>query len=286
MDRQETLRRLQETELEILLVIDEFCRENGITWFMQSGTALGAVRHQGFIPWDDDIDIGLMRPDYDRFLELAEKGLPKGYSLHTARNTPGFAALFAKVFKDGTRFENQESREAGCPQGIFVDVFPFDLVPKDPAAARRMTSRAASAQRLSYLYHAATINVPHRGALGALERGACRVAHHAVRLLCKGPDALQDRYDRALTCETGELSDRCFMGSWPDMAPVEVSRILPVSYATFEGHRLPVPHDVEHHLETMYGDWRRIPAPEERHTHLPLLVDFGDGAVWTAGDAS
>ena len=281
MNRQEALERLQDTELQILLAIARFCEENGISWFIDGGTCLGAVRHQGFIPWDDDIDIGMLRPDYDRFCELAAKGLPEGFSLHTSRNTPGYAALFAKVYRDGTRFENRETREAGCPQGIFVDVFPYDRLPEDPDVRSRCVRVASTSQRLSYLWHSGAINVPHHGVLGAVESAGCRVAPHLVRAVRRDPSAFQDRFDAALARAEG-LGDTCLTLVWPDMAPVPVEQVAHTQTAVFEGHELPVPSDVEGYLANMYGDWHTLPAESERHTHLPLLLDFGDGDVWEA----
>ena len=76
---QATLRRLQMMELEILEAIDSVCREHGITYFLDSGTVLGARRHGGFIPWDDDIDLGMPREDYERFLEVAPVALGEGF---------------------------------------------------------------------------------------------------------------------------------------------------------------------------------------------------------------
>ena len=79
--RPDVLKALQEAELEILCTIDALCREEGIAYFLDGGTALGAVRHNGFIPWDDDIDIGMLRPEYDRFIERARIALPDAYEL-------------------------------------------------------------------------------------------------------------------------------------------------------------------------------------------------------------
>ena len=280
MDSQATLRRLQQTELEILLVISDFCERNGIAWFLEGGTALGAARHKGFIPWDDDVDIAMMREDYDRFCELARKELPEGYSLHTARDTRGFVALFAKVYKDGTRFENQESREAGLDQGIFVDIFPYDRLPSNADERRREIARASRAQKLSYLYHAKSVNVPHKGVLGILERAACRVTHLVLRATVRDSSAFQDAFESALVTDEGALSNECLSLVWPYMEPISFDSLVPTATAQFEGHELPVPRNLDLFLANAYGDWRKLPDPEDRHTHLPLLIDFGDGCVW------
>lgn len=285
MTQEEALRKLQGIELEIMLSVDELCRENDITWFMDSGTALGAMRHQGFIPWDDDVDVGMLRSDYDRFLEVAARGMSGGCSLHTSRDTRGFAPLFAKVFRDGTRFETTETREAGLDQGIFVDVFPYDRLYADPELRRRQISNASMAQKRSYLYHARSITVPHQGALGAIERAGCLVAHGVERLVVHDPTSYQTRHDESIpNAERGELSDLCLPLAWPATTPFEMSWMVPTTMATFEGHSLPVPGATDAYLTNIYGDWHQIPAPEDRHTHLPLLLDFGDGGIWKAGE--
>lgn len=281
MNDEEALARLKVVELSILEAISELCEENGITWWLDGGTCLGALRHRGFIPWDDDIDIGMLRPDYDRFCELAQEKLPQGFSFHTSRNTAGYSPMFAKVYKDGTRFENQESRESGSAMGIFVDVFPYDLLYEDPKLSARQIRLAYNAQRRSYLFHSKSIVVPHKGILGVIERAGCRVLHVAEKSLARNIGAYQDQFDRAIPNPiAGEVSNRCLTLAWPNMEPVPVDEILPTSLALFEGKQYPVPRLTEKYLTTMYGDWKVIPAPEDRHTHLPLLIDFGNEEVW------
>lgn len=283
MSPEQALKRLQEAELEILLAISEVCEKTQVSWWMDSGTALGAVRHGGFIPWDDDIDIGMLRSDYDRFLEVAPRLLPEGFSLHTARDTKGFAPLFAKVFLDGTRFETQETREAGLRQGIFVDVFPYDFLYEDSSRRKAQISSAVNAQRKSYIYHAKSINVPHGGMLGACESLGCRAMHALERLAIKNPAVLQDEFDANVPVEGGRgVSNLVLSLVWPQMEPLAVDDYLPCANASFEDYELPVPRHIEKYLTAMYGDWRKLPAPEDRHTHLPLLLDFGDGEVWMA----
>lgn len=283
MNTTQALKKLQDAELRILLVISDVCTAADINWWLDSGTTLGAMRHSGFIPWDDDIDIGMLRADYNRFLETAPLLLPKGFSLHTARDTKGFAPMFAKVFLDESRFETQETREAGLEQGIFVDVFPYDFLYEDSARRRAQIRSAVSAQRKSYLYHARTINVPHGGLLGAWERFGCRLVHNFERLAIKDPAVFQDEFDANIPTERGgRASDLVLSLAWPQMEPLTVDDYLPCRTIGFEGFDFPVPRNTEKYLAAMYGDWRQIPAPEDRHTHLPLLLDFGDGEVWRA----
>lgn len=283
MDSATALARVKKNELSILEAISGLCEANSIQWWLDGGTCLGALRHKGFIPWDDDIDIGMLRPDYDRFCELALSELPQGFSLHTARNTSGYAPMFAKVYKDGTRFENKEGRDAGSSMGIFVDVFPYDCLYEDAGMRARQIALASGAQRRSYLYHSGTISVPHRGVVGAVERVGCHVLHAVEKMMTKDPAKYQDQYDRAIPIPSnGAIGSECLTLAWPNMDPVPIDEILPVSFADFEGQLYPVPRLAEKYLTTMYGDWRSIPAPEDRHTHLPLLIDFGDGEVWEA----
>lgn len=107
--------------------------------------------------------------------------------------------------------------------------------------------------------------------------------HVVEQLVSRGACSYQDLFDSCIAdSNTGEVSDYCLTLSWPNMAPVPISEIFPLSSAVFEGSEFPVPCMTDKYLTTMYGDWKKIPSPDNRHTHLPLLLDFGDGEVWTA----
>lgn len=137
------LRKLQLLELRILKEIDRVCRELGITYFLDSGSVLGALRHGGFIPWDDDIDLGMPRADYDRFVAEAPAFLGEEYVVSTPETNPHQAALFGKVWLRGTRFATEETIEAGFDQGIFVDLLPYDALSSDPATAAKQRRDSA-----------------------------------------------------------------------------------------------------------------------------------------------
>ena len=123
------LEQLHKTQLEILHVVDDVCREEDIRYSLYAGTLLGAVRHHGFIPWDDDIDICMARSEYDRFIDLWEEKAPAGYILQNKQNSPGVAFSFTKIRKDHTAFVETEWEIGRYHNGIYLDIFPIDRIP-------------------------------------------------------------------------------------------------------------------------------------------------------------
>lgn len=111
-------------------VFDRYCRENNLRYSLCAGSLLGAVRHKGIIPWDDDVDIMMPRPDYNKLIELASKHFPKGYKIVYAGNTPYYYLPLAKMVDvNTTLIEFKQNKR--CPIGINLDIFPIDTVPND-----------------------------------------------------------------------------------------------------------------------------------------------------------
>lgn len=125
----EDLERLHNAQLEILQEVDRICHQHNIKYTITAGTLLGAIRHQGFIPWDDDLDIGMTREDYEYFLKISPNALNSEFKIMTMYNNKFYGLPFAKVMLKNTRLN-----EANLPKniegyGIFIDVFPFDNAP-------------------------------------------------------------------------------------------------------------------------------------------------------------
>lgn len=125
------MKRAWAAQIEVLEIIDAICRKYDLVYYADWGTLLGAVRHQGFIPWDDDIDIAMKRQDYMRFIEIAQKELPGECSIFSVYTEAEYTEVFARVVNSRTiSFEEEHLKKYhGCPYIVGVDIFPLDRMP-------------------------------------------------------------------------------------------------------------------------------------------------------------
>ena len=126
---------VKKIQIEILDVVAAFCEENKINYWLESGTLIGAVRHKGYIPWDDDIDIGMLREDYDRFADLFNKSNDR-YRFVDIDNTPDYYAAFAKIIDTNTVL--YEPDKNGNKLSVNIDLFVFDNAPDDDKELKKM----------------------------------------------------------------------------------------------------------------------------------------------------
>lgn len=282
MDYQEALSRLQNEELDILVAFSAYCQKHNLTWSLGGGTLLGALRHKGFIPWDDDVDVFLEQKDYNRLIELMETDPMDGYEFVAPGSSENYAAMFAKLCKHGTVFQTAETREAGFSQGIFIDIFSADPLLKDSRAAIRQIKRARFWQIVSYVYHARSVSVPHGGFLGSIETFVVRIAHCTFRAFMSA-QAITANYQEAV-CPCGsveeDFSDTYFFFPSDGDNRFSSKILFPVKYTLFENTMLPIPADAEKVLALTYGKWKQLPPLDKRHTHKPEKLAFSDGAKW------
>lgn len=124
------LRQVQLIQLEMLEEVDRICKKCGIKYNIIAGTLLGAVRHGGYIPWDDDADVALLRPEYEKFRKACKTELDKErFYFQDNRNTKGYRWGYGKLRRKGTVFTRENQEHMPYPQGIFIDIFPLDNVP-------------------------------------------------------------------------------------------------------------------------------------------------------------
>lgn len=263
----EKLRRLQLTQLEILQVIDRFCKEHGLKYSLYAGTLLGAARHQGFIPWDDDLDICMPRADYDRLIALWQTEGPEGYVLQNKENAPAFSQSFTKIRKEHTTFLQREDRAGEYHTGIFVDIFPVDRIPSDAFARARFKWNCMLYQLYTREF------VPERS--NVLIRGVSAVLLGLVPAE-KRPAVRRKLLSRIIRCnDQKELHT----------VMIETLSSLKVQYPAdmlddyvelpFEGQFFMCFADWDEHLKCKFGDYMQLPPESERvWKHHPLIIDF------------
>lgn len=260
---------LQEHIFDIFLEINKVCEKYQISYFIMGGTALGAVRHGGFIPWDDDLDIGMLREDYDRFLAMAPEALREDLFLQTYQSEEKSPFYFAKVRKDNTSFLEYYCRNLKIHEGIYVDIFPYDRIP-DGKWARRRYYRESKILLNLYIAKCVTgTSVRYKGIkylCYMFLRGTLHV------LLAPVPkQVLFGMVDRRMRKHNEEDTAYVGYGGLPKIQVRRVDVEHPARIA-FEGMMVKCPAHVERYLCDNFGDYWKLPPEEERRGHKPYRV--------------
>lgn len=269
----ELLRKVQFTQLEIAKEIKRVCEENGIAYFLSDGTFLGAVRHQGFIPWDDDMDMSMLREDYEKFFRIAPEKLKPEYCVQSWYTDPNYGLPFGKVMKRGTVYLESKKTRRLQENGFYVDIFPVDALPEDPE------EQVAYAKRLMKLYRMKLMKSGYKPWMDCDRvNWVKRIGYLYYQFLALFQDGekLAKAYDA--------LATACPKGKWVSMQWGQ-SRLIPfadslvrelVDYS-FEGETFAGPKDYDHYLRTQYGDYMTPPPEAERgNRHQILEIDFGE----------
>lgn len=253
---QPNLRACQLKQLEILKDIDQACRKMGIKYWLDGGTLLGAVRHGGFIPWDDDIDIAMDVKDLKRFVKEGLAFLPSNLMIQSHETNPQVRAQNVKVRDLNSLYiENVDNFIDDYEKGIYVDIFPFDRHPNAPKTWIKRLSKGITKST-------AILNHSHRYSLRAVAEffwfGGKRMVYtalwHLLTLCCKST-----RYANIPSMNGyGITHDR--------------STVLPLSKIHFEDTDFPAPHDPDQYLKNIYKDYMTIPPVEKRHFHAILII--------------
>ena len=275
----EVLRTAQHLMLKVLKEVHRVCEENGIRYFLSDGTLIGAVRHNGFIPWDDDIDISMLRSDYDRFCKIAPKKLGADYFLQTDETDAGYGLYFAKVMLKHTRWiESYALGTARAVSGIYIDIFPFDKIPENRKkwnALRRKFRLLDSVIKIKTNY--CEINNMHgilhkayyclKKTIGILLPLKFWIAKRTG--LCVKYEALPSSFVFAryqVFARRGE--------SEKDLNAADNFTSLVLH--DFEGEQFYIPEKYDAVLRQYYGEYMTLPPLEKQRNHGIVEYDFGD----------
>lgn len=249
------LRKAQLIMLDMLIEFDAICKKHNLQYWLDSGTLLGAVRHQGFIPWDDDIDLAMPIEDYNRFLEIAKSELSNEIFLQTSQTDKNFKFDYIKLRSNKASIVelHEKDKHINYHQGVFVDIFPM-LTIEDTEENKTLYDCTLKEIRDA---SAISLHTPN-GKDDPVKRAALTAS-------------LRDKHqgwekDNAKIIYGGEMPD---VAAWFD-----INKVLPLTSMEFEGHPFPVPNNPSHYLDAIYSfDYRQLPPENKRIIHAHS-IDF------------
>lgn len=266
MTRQLSLDEMKQIELDLLKEFDRLCKKHGLTYTLAAGTCLGALRHGGFIPWDDDIDVDMPRADYDRLWELYKAGELDTYCTIVSYRDKSSIHHFFKFCDPRTRVV-ERFMDPSLKMSVWIDVLPVENTYEGDPDIDKVYARFRKLARMREL----AVGDPNQGTTVF-----ARVAKMLLQPIAKRLDA----YDIARQLEENARS----INKTPEQVPAGAKRMCmrhlpyyvypeevfyPPASAEFEGLEVSVPHDAERYLDLNYGDWRTIPPESERpKSHL------------------
>lgn len=263
----EELKTVQKHALGALLEFDRICRANSINYALYGGTLLGAVRHQGFIPWDDDIDVVVMRSDYDKLIEICQQQLSPDYFWQSHETEDGWYRLYAKIRVNNTIFRELAHSDYNIHHGVYIDIFPLDTLPDSPTLRKKQYRQYKIwSAGVSCKY----INIQNKEGRNKLLARAAKMAFFPFSLpfVYKKADKTAKHYNGS--------DGSCVM---PFMSAYGTREIFPKSFyentkdTLFEGHMLKIPTEYDRILRQIYGDYLQLP-PEDKRVSRHRIVEL------------
>ena len=280
-NKQLTIEEVHALLLEMLCYIDRVCRKNNIMYFLSGGTAIGAIREKGFIPWDDDVDIMMLRSEFSKFKAVFDDELSDRYELVEPLSNPHCYSKMVKIYKKGTTFVEIPTAGVHGPDMIFVDLFLLENLPKSgwkrklKEIAYNVAFRASSVC-LDYQYPSPPILQKSK-----VDRELRQ--YYSFRRFCGFFFSLFGNIRFYLKiCESlaksNEETDWVSMPSDTGYLGRVYPRRLFTSFtdAEFCGYMMKIPEDYDAYLSIDYGDYMQIPPPEKREVHSAYKISFSE----------
>lgn len=250
MDHKEiSLEEMKKVEIGVLMHIDSFCKEHKLQYAIGYGTLIGAVRHQGFIPWDDDIDIMMPRPDYDMFIEIYSDSLFPLLCMEHGN----YYRTYAKVYDSRTIITNTKNKE----MGVFVDVIPIDGLPQKEEDARLFLKKMV--RKRKFLYNLIDHSIFNR------RKSFLKTVYFTIVGTFIPVDRAIARFLRL--SKKHDFNSTNYVAGFavgPDKWLLKREYVDGVIDLTFEGIKVKAPQRYDLCLRALYGDYMQLPPEEER----------------------
>lgn len=253
------LEKIKKCELEMLEHFIKACEKLNLKYYLMGGTLLGAVRHQGFIPWDDDIDVGMLREDYEVFISKAAEFLPENYFVQTHLTDPEYPYNFAKIRNSETTFLETTLRKLNINHGVFIDVFPLDIYPDDQAEIKTLEfKKKFYLSRIKEVFYGEAGQ--HQSLLGKVQFVLAKICYPDYKkAVIKKEALLKSVKNGAKIANHG--------GAWGAKEIVPAQWYGEGAPLVFEGISVRGPKEYDLWLTQVYGDYMKLPPVEKRITH-------------------
>lgn len=251
----EQLSHLKDCERDMLKCFVDICNKHGIKYFVQGGTLLGTVRHGGFIPWDDDVDVSLPRVEYERFLAIAQSELPDYYFLQTNDTDPEYPNNFAKIRDSRTTFIETSARNLNINHGAYIDIFPLDNYPSGFEAKVYELRKKLLTWRINKAFY-----LPHMSLISKLVTIVTMILFPSL----KGAIEKRERLFKSVKPTDRVVNNS---GAWLDKEIIPKEWVQNSVEMEFEGIRVNVSDKYDEWLTYVYGDYMSLPPENERVGH-------------------
>lgn len=272
---EDELKKIQSIQLKCLKEIVSVCDAEGIEYFLIGGSALGAIRHNGYIPWDDDIDIAMPRQDYMRFLEIAEAKLSSCYHIQSPYNEKHCPYYYSKIRIDNTVFMEYCNRNLPIHHGVYVDVFPYDNVPDNEDLNIKQFDRCQQLTRKFANRQIPDVCSKPSGLIGTIRAIVRRFVYYIYSFTSyeKLIKQLDEEFTRYNNTDTRAMACLNFPKRKAEYALK--SDIYPLVKHKFEDTEFNIPRNYDAYLTSHYGNYNELPPKEQRYGHKPYKVDLG-----------
>ncbi len=265
----EVLNHLQKTLLMMLKDIMEVCEEKGIKYYAYSGTALGAVRHDGFIPWDDDIDIFMTREDYEKFEKVIKERSDK-YKFVTIENTDDYFLLFSKVMLKGTKFREWWANQVNFNPGIAVDIFPLEKLPMNNI------KRFIHLKRIRILNRLISVSILRYEGYPKFQQIPVNIVHYFLKTFHITPNFLKNKCLKLIKkYENTDSTIYANVTAHPKPHIFYKDELEPSKKVKFETIEIPLPNGNDRILKMIFGNYMELPPEDKRYNHMAGEIDFG-----------
>lgn len=255
------LEKAQLIMLDILKLVDKICKENNICYWLDSGTLLGAVRHEGFIPWDDDLDIGMLKEDYKKFIEIFPKYKNKEYFLLSKKMHRNYNKNFIKVMSK--KYFLTEAEKQPWPNGIYIDIFPFEKFNNSKEHKKIAQILTLKKNKLLCIESIKTLKIIFKNIFRLMRFLICLFI--PIELIIK---KIQNKEQQGIKSYIGYDLMTGFSFK------IKKDCVFPLKKIKFEDGEFFVPSNYDEYLKKMYGNYMKLPPKNKRMTHaIKIEID-------------